>query len=352
MKLSFGTARPLYRAGQHPRLLMGPADLVELRLRIRSGTGRKIWQALLRKVAPLFEELAAAPDSTAWLAGDGTWSSLPARLLFGINDMALAARLEKRPVYIDLIRKLLRALCAADPVKGRACIRLADMALAYDLLYDAWAPEDREAFTRAGLATLEARLEASQLTYFKNAGANIPLLNFIGAVPVALVLRGEPGVPGTLEDSLSRLILRVEAAVNVTANENGYPEEDGGYGYAIMGRLVEYAEMLHRAGLFDVYTACPPFARSGRALLHLVQPWGEALSNTGDHGDDFGHRELALARLAARTRDPALIWLLRTLSYTRESVFPISGNGRFSGEVALAPKEQVPASYRSLLALD
>ena len=77
------------------------------------------------------------------------------------------------------------------------------------------------------------------------------------------------------------------------------------------------------------------------AMLHFVQPWGEHLSNTGDHGDDFRDRQLILAR-----QDQ--LWLLRTLSYptqmlAKQNMWP---------EVALAKGQQVPCSAFSLLIVD
>lgn len=352
MKLTYGTARSLYAKHVHPRVVMGPADLAELRERTRSGNGRKIRLAVREKAARLFEQVAAAPEPSTWLAGDGTWSSLSAKLLFATDDMAITALLDNRADYIEQLRTILRVLCVQDTVKNRAGIRLANMAVAYDLLYAYWTPEDRAEVVRAGVADIRTRLDMSRVNYFKSAGGNIMLLGLMVALPLALALKGEPGVPAELDSLLADIILRYEASVNVTANENGYPEEDGGYGNVIMARLVEYGEMLHRAGLFDVYRACPAFVKSGRALLHFVQPWGAALSNTGDHGDDFGQRELALARLSARTRDPALIWLLRTLSYSHGIINPVNANGRFYNEVPLARGEQAPATLRSLLALD
>jgi hypothetical protein len=352
MNLAYGIAKPLYAKQAHPRVLLGPADVAALRACTRIGDGRKIRLAVRGKAARLFAELAAAPEPSTWLGGNGTWSSLSARLMFAVDDMAITALLDNRADYVEQLRTILRALCVADPIKSRAGIRLANMALAFDLLHEHWTPEDRAEVVRAGVIDIRTRLEAARVNYFKSAGGNITLMSLLVALPEALALRGEPGVPDDFEGLLADLILRYEASVNVTANANGYPEEDGGYGNLIMARLVEYGEMLHRAGLFDVYTACPVFARSGRALLHFVQPWGGHLSNTGDHGDDFGQRELTLARLAARTKDPSLVWLLRTLSYTHAIIKPENANGRFYSEVPLAPGEQVPTTLRSLLALD
>ncbi len=352
MNLTYGVARALYRKKEHPRLLLGPAELALLKAQIRAGAGKKIWAALRLKAAALFAELAAVPDLKAMLAGDGSWQSLSSRLLFSAEDLAIVALLDERADYIELLRTVMRTVCEVDAQKSRTALRVADLAGVYDLLESRWRPEDRAAFVQAALATIRARLEPNRIAYFKSAGGNIMLMNVLMALPCALVVKGEPGADAELDGLLRELILCFESSVHVTANENGYPEEDGGYGTLILGRLAVFGEMLHRAGLFNVYRASPAFARSGQALLHFVQPWGQDLSNTGDHGDDFGSRELVLARLAARTKDPALVWLYRTLHYTRGVLKPLQTIPGVHVEVPLAPGEQVPASFRTLLTLD
>jgi len=116
--------------------------------------------------------------------------------------------------------------------------------------------------------------------------------------------------------------------------------------------LALIGEPLRRAGIFDMYQTCPGYRKFGDAMLHFVQPWGQDLSNTGDHGDDFGNRELILGRLAAETVDATLIWLLRTLSYNHGRLHPENNQPEFYREASLGDDEQVPASMYSLFVLD
>jgi len=120
----------------------------------------------------------------------------------------------------------------------------------------------------------------------------------------------------------------------------------------VTASLAQCAEALRRAGLYDVYEACPKFPKFGRAMLHFVQPWGEDLSNTGDHGDDFAKREFVLARLATETSDPSLLWLLGTLHYHHGKVHPENRLPEVYVEVPLRKGFRTPATYGSLLVLD
>jgi hypothetical protein len=137
------------------------------------------------------------------------------------------------------------------------------------------------------------------------------LLNAMGAL---LAIDGEEGVPD-LRNEWARALPMFEATLNTVVGPEGYPAEDMGYGTGMFARVARIAEPLRRAGILDVYRVCPRYAEFGNAILHFVQPWGQHLSTTGDHGDDIGMRVFALARLARETRNPALLWLLGTLSY-------------------------------------
>jgi hypothetical protein len=143
------------------------------------------------------------------------------------------------------------------------------------------------------------------------------------------------------------------ATLHVVINPDGYPEEDAGYGTIVAGRMAVLAEAVGRAGLYDAYGDCPRLAAFGRAILHQVQPWGLFISNTGDHGDDFGFREFVLARQATRTGDPSLLWLLGTLTYPTTGHDPHRRNRETHHEVFVNEAlPNVPATALSLLALD
>jgi len=87
-------------------------------------------------------------------------------------------------------------------------------------------------------------------------------------------------------------------------------------------------------------------------MLHFVQPWGQHLSNTGDHGDDFGTRDLVLFRLARETMDPTLVWLALTLSYNHGRIHPENDQPDFYREVTVNDAGQLPATTYSVLLAD
>lgn len=349
--LTYGVARRLYVQRRHPRLLMDERDMATLRKAVQREPGRRILAALRRKAERLGKEVAAQKEDRGIVEGNGGWQSLSARLAFCAADMAMVAWLEERADLADLLARVTRLVIAhrsADTGWSRARLHLFHLAYPFDWLYGVWPADVRADYVRAALDRVRETVASLGDRFFLNAGANIPVTIMLDALRTLLTIRGESGLEAEEERLIADLVRRYEAAVHVTANAEGYPEEDIGYGTLMWSRLVEVGELLHRAGLFDVYRASPPFARGGRAILHFVQPWGGALSNTGDHGDDFRDREFALGRLAARQRDPSLIWLLRTLSYTHFSTGakppPIQ-----EIEVPLPGGGQTPASFRSLL---
>jgi hypothetical protein len=112
------------------------------------------------------------------------------------------------------------------------------------------------------------------------------------------------------------------------------------------------SEIASRAGLVNLFDRCPRLIQFGQAMLHFVQPWGTYLSNTGDFGGgSLGRREFALARLAKRTDDPTLLWLLGTLPQDDNSILIGQQQISFPREVELRPGVEVPVNWRTLLVL-
>ncbi len=353
LSLKYGAARGLYERGEHPRLLLDRRDVSTLREMARREPGRRIMAALRRKAERLGRELEGIGDWRSMLRGDGSWQSLSARLAFCAADLGMVALLDAHDGIAALLGRLVRQVAAEgfhEEAWNRARLHLFHLAYPFDWLCERWDADVRREYAASAFGAVQQTVQRLGDRFYLNAGANIPATWMLDALRTLLAIRGESGKPDEEEDLLQDLIRRYEASVHATANARGYPEEDIGYGTLIWSRLVEAGELLHRAGVFDVYRASPPFAQGGRAILHFVQPWGEALSNTGDHGDDFRDRELALGRLAVRRRDPALIWLLRTLSYAHFSTgakpAPIQDE-----EVSLPGGGQTPATYRSLLVI-
>jgi hypothetical protein len=217
------------------------------------------------------------------------------------------------------------------------------LALAYDLLYDRLEDADRRMLGR-WLADQGVRRATAALApgYLRMAGGNIALVAMVQALINLMAVWGDEEA-GDLSQEREMLVRFLDASLQATTGPNGYPAEDMGYGVKCAARLYLGASLAGRAGWYDLEKRCPQFLKFGRAILHFVQPWGENLTNIGDHGDDFGLREFVLARLAKVTRDPVVNWLSGTLSYGAEPAFP---------EVKFADGRNVPASWLSLAAME
>jgi hypothetical protein len=304
--------------------------------------------ALRGKVEKLVGFVLEAEDVAVMLKGDGSHNSQAARIDYGINDMALVAALDQETDAIEAMKRLFGTVCSPGYQGGR--LDVASLAIPYDLLYPHLSPSERRTYTRAAQTSIRKQIAGSP-SYLKCSGANTPICLVLTAIPTLLAICGDPGVRD-LRPELAQLVQRFEASLHTAINVDGYPEEDTGYGVAVVAWLGKLAEMLLRAGIFDAYERCPRFSRFGRAVLHFVEPWGEDLANTGDHGDDFGMREFVLARLATETSDPTLLWLLGTLHYHHGKVHPENRLPDFYIEVPLRQGFRTPATADSLLVLD
>ncbi|MBI2441701.1 MAG: heparinase II/III family protein [Lentisphaerae bacterium] len=346
MNFNFGAAKKLYARGEHPRIYFGRQDLPKLRRQLRLADGRKIADAFrkdarewVRKILAI--EPQALPQALKQAAKPG-YAGIHAAF-----NMAILAVLDEDCSALEATRRVLAAAPAAeeDPSPdGQARHRLGRTAVspaeAYDLIQPQLSAQERRAFcTWLYNSGIKRTLDDLLPRYFLWAGMNIPLGGLRNAIAMLLAIDGEEGV-GNLKKEWARALPMLEATLNTIMGPNGYPEEDMGYGTSVVAGIARVVEALRRAGIYDVYKQCPRYARFGNAILHLVQPWGEHLSTTGDHGDDFGSRTFVLARQAEETGNPALLWLQGTLCYP--SFPPIN-------DIVLRPGVRVEKSIFSLL---
>ena len=357
MDYGFGAARQLYADKLHPRIYLGPDDLPVLRRQIKTGAGKKIMTGLRLRVAPPVADILGATDLVDMIANWNTnWHMPGTRVVMGLFDIAMVGVLDQDADALEAVRRVLRVCPTADKA-GRQGVRrlgysaLGQMVKAYDLIFAHLDEDERATFRRwACNQGIKPNLKMLRPNYFKTAGGNMCIGGMCSSILTFLAMDGDPGVPD-LTASRELVLKMFEASLYAAIGPDGYPEEDGGYGNGIGAALSLMAEPLRRAGVWDVYQHCPRYAKFGQALLHFVQPWGAFLSNTGDHGDDFGQREFVLARLAEETDDPALLWLLGTLSYDHGSLLPENSQPEFYREVKLARGFQVPTTSLSLLTM-
>ncbi|MBI2442105.1 MAG: hypothetical protein HYV35_12135 [Lentisphaerae bacterium] len=360
MNYQFACARKLYAAGAHPRVMVSARDLETLRRQIKRGAGLKIMTGVRRKLQPVVERIRQAADAASLLQGP------PGRMDFGVafalHDLALAGVLARDAGMIDGARRVLLALPrflerpeqlepgAYGSAAGIFSLVNGGHACAYDLLYAHLSGAERAAYCHwLVTACIRPVIERARPYFYKSAGANTPIAETLPALIGLLAVRGDRSVPD-LSGETAELISFLEASLHAAINPDGYPEEDIGYGTTIAAYLALIVEPLRRAGIYDVYKACPRYARVGRAILHFVQPWGEQLVSTGDHAANFWLREFILARQAVETRDQTLLWLLGTLAQQWPEIV-LAKDSRRAREVSLK-KFSAPASALTLLVMD
>jgi len=349
MDFDFGAAIKLYENAVHPRVLIGPDDLDELKRRIRSGDGRKVMDAMRTWTRPLVDRVlnAGTEEETREVFG-GAYFGTP--VCFGLDDVAMVARLDDDEEALEAVRRFLTAMAAAEKA-GRedyAYGSLRHQGMAYDLLFDYLSDEEREAISEWMIECGVRKTLEKISGFLKGAGANTYVCFMISALLNLLAVKGDPDVPD-LGAEQKELLLMLEAALLASIGPDGYPVEDIGYGTALVPYLAYAVEAVRRAGLYDAYAQCPRYARFGRAVLHFVQPWGGHLTNTGDQYDGFNDRPFVLGRLAEMTGDATLRWLIGTLPQ-----FEGPGHDSRFVEVTLEPSKRfhVPAAWPTLAVID
>ncbi|MBI3987288.1 MAG: heparinase II/III family protein [Lentisphaerae bacterium] len=360
MKSSFGCAKKLFAGQVHPRLFCGPEELPRLRKNIRHGHGRKLMNALRDKVRPLLEVIETT-DSLPMLIAHHTVRKHPrgGTVLAALPDIALVGVLDRDMRASEAAKRVLLAAPEASAMGPRDTYYLGyaiigELQMTYDFLHPILSPDERSIYTRWAVETaIRETLNTLRPGHFlRSAGANTPMVGALSALMTLLAVKGDAGVPELAKEE-AELLRMFEAILFCGIGANGYPSEDIAYGSGMVTYMARLAEPLRRAGLYDAY-ALPRFRRFGRAMLHFVQPWGKFLSNTGDYGADFGWRSPVFPRLAAETRDPALLWLHGTLTYPIACSGPVDMKARRVDfpETELAPGYQVPVDLYSLLTLN
>ena len=347
MPFAMGCAKKLYEQNLHPRLLCSSEDLARLRLEIRSGFGKKIMDRMRVKVRDVIARIDSADDLAGLLSYDRAkiYTSFYRTADVSINVIAMVAALDGDADAFEAVRRLLyEAPRAGAP--GFAATGL----LAFDILYDRFSEKERRHIVRQVQSGARAGLSGVKGQFYKSAGGNITLSHGVGPLLSYLVIQGEPGVRDLTRD-IAKLISHLEATLHVAINPEGFPEEDTGYGTCVAGWLSIPVEAARRAGLYDAYAQCPRFAKVGYATMRFLQPWGDFLSNTGDHPPTFDYGEFLLPRAATETGDPTLLWQNGTLRPLGRG-FAEYHLEAFDAPVELRKGYAVPANHWSLLVLD
>jgi hypothetical protein len=355
MQPMFGQARELYQRGVHPRLLLDQQDLQALRRLTAKGDGKLILLGLRRLAKPMFKYLGDGSTLDALIAEN---LAKPQQcylyaVLVRFWDLAALAVLDENPKQIAILAKLLGKI-AALPINAGLTpgwpIHYGLM-VGYDLLHPHLDAETRLAIVRRADAMADHLLQHLRANRFlMHAGGNKGVGGVMNSWFAILGIAGDPGAKDRQAD-LPELCTLLAGCLHAAIGRDGYPTEDIGYGSSVAAGLALTTSLVQRAGHYDGTTDCPRLLKVGQALLHFMQPWGEHLTNTGDHSDDLDSREYIFSYLAAINGDPTLSWLVEQLRYP-----PVPANKDKAGkpfwlEVPLAPGRRRPASLMSLLGL-
>ena len=210
MTLRFGDARSLHVRHVHPRLLIGPRELADIRKSITAGRGRKVMEALRESTRP-FVEANSSTDAVVRLFGDQTLhGSFAAQTIEKTFDMAMVGVLDDNAGAVDAAANVLRALAKTTIAANDGILVHAGLTsplLAFDLLHDRLAEADRRAFCAWVLDGHVRRFIAKRRpTYFKNPGMNLTLGGALPAILAVLLMRNEDG-NGPLDAELAELLM-------------------------------------------------------------------------------------------------------------------------------------------------
>ena len=360
MSFDFGVAKKLYAKSQHPRILVDESSLAVLRKKVRTGTPKKLMNALRAFVKPLVEFVEKS-DNVAGMFAHHTVRKDPSggRVIAGLCEIAIVGAVDKDERAINAVRAALAAFPAGDKLGPRDSYRpgyghLHIMHHAYDLVANYMTKEERAAYTQWTLACSirESLVDLRKVNYLRCAGQNIAMVGMITALHGLLAIEGDEGVPDLAAEK-AELLRFFESTMFTQMGENGYPHEDIAYGTGMVAFTSLLVEALRRAGLYDAYTQCPRYLKFADAMLHFVQPWGKYLSNTGDYGADFGPRAPIFPRQAAVTKNPAVLWLHGQISYPIAAAYPLDASQRrlHNPELQIGKDYQIPVDYCSLITI-
>jgi hypothetical protein len=264
-----------------------------------------------------------------------------------LDEIAALGRLDDDEQALRAVRRCLLAIAAAGKAGSAEHTGTGALSMvgnAYDLAHESLSPADCAAISAWMVdCGIRGALAEVRPGYFRSAGVNARLVGVISALFHLLAIEGDPGVPD-LSVEREELIQMLDATLHASHGTHGYPTEDVGYGTGVSAYLAHAVEAVRRAGYYDAYRECPRFGLFGRSILHFVQPWGEHITSTGDHYDNFIERGFVLARQAAEARDPSLAWLAATLHSEVHEVIPT--------DVSIGKNLQLPSGWMTLAVLD
>src|SRR5512133_221808 len=268
----------------HPRLLASRQDFLRLKETVKTDEQLRKWHASLTREAQAILQQSPSkyeiPDGLRLLVTSR-------RVLNRVYTLALCYQLEGRTEYIDRAWKELEAAAAFPDWNPRHFLDTAEMthafAIAYDWLYDAWTPEQRQELRQnivdkgltPALKTYRthnwwaaARHNWNQVC---NGGMGMGALSIGDTDPV---ICGE-----ILHGALTSLPL----AMHEFAPDGAWAEGPGYWNYATAYNVVFLAACETALGSDFGLSATPGFSDTGLFPIYLTGPFGRTF-NYSDGG--------------------------------------------------------------------
>lgn len=292
----FGAAKAARQVSAHPRLYFTPAELMALRARKSEGESRRIWDNLMESAAWC---LTQTPRSgyIAPVADDPIYENLYDRFYAMMKDMAVTEHLAFAyglggdTEYGEAARQWALASCRSwrpdadappDGGKAYAVLRLLKgVAVAYDLAYDRFSPEEREEVR----GMLEATASNYYHRYFDTPEKMGPdfhthhaTVEFSSLGVVALALLGEaPEAQAWLDLTVKKF---EEHLLPTGLAEDGAQVEGATFWASTMQYRLFFMDALRRVTGRDLYSEFKPYMRPELAYAQVAAQkdpgWNEA----------------------------------------------------------------------------
>jgi hypothetical protein len=331
-KEKFGYAKHLYKNRIHPRVIFGPEELSDMKMKIGSGIGKKILKGI-SEIARYCAKSFPENDSQLLEFMTGKDIGISGNLASCIYPIAVTAMLCDDKQLTLLLKRIFRAICMALDVEEKLIDMMKKNILhpniisslypVYDWFFNEIPQEHKYGYQILIKKISNYVIKQKRKTYYLYSAHNIPILTTLSYIPAIASVYGD-STEISFEKEMEEFVKFFDASLYSAIHKNGYPVEDIGYGTNMLCFLGEIGQILFRAGFYNPYL-CKNFLNSGNAILHFVQPHGKFLSNTGDHGDDINNRLPLLVELAHKTNDKSLLWLAGNLTYSRKLIGGLGG---------------------------
>jgi hypothetical protein len=295
---------------EHPRLLLLPEGLAQLKGRIAGEPQLQEWQARLREQA---KQIEAAGPSRYEIPDGLRLLNTSRRVVHRVYTLALLYRLEGEMGYAERAWRELEAAANFPDWNPRHFLDTAEMthafAIGYDWLYQVWTPGQRAVLRQA---MVEKGLKPALALYRGHSGWTRARHNWnqvcnggigIGALALA---QDEPALAG---EALEAALESIQLAMSEFAPDGAWKEGPGYWNYATSYNVTLLAGLETALETDLGLGQMKGFGETGLFPLYLTGPGGHTF-NYADGGESV-LRAPQMFWLARRFRQPVCAWYER-----------------------------------------